>query len=57
MSEDNQAPAIITDHAFRAAWPLWGKCEVCGMAEASHLEAETPYTPTAPRAQKEADGS
>jgi hypothetical protein len=39
----DEAPSIISDHAFepRAQW--WTLCKHCGMAESAHKETKLPF--------------
>lgn len=34
----DEAPAIISDHAFVPRGEWWSLCKICGLAQASHSE-------------------
>jgi hypothetical protein len=47
MPLDGEAGTPTQEHSYVAAMSEpWGLCQVCGLAEASHLRSRGVYTPT-----------
>lgn len=48
MLDGERGTPAVEEHRYVAAMAEpWGLCQVCGLAEASHLRSRGVYTPTA----------
>lgn len=50
--------AAVAAHPFTVAHgPRWERCDICRLAEAAHIRANTPYVSTAPHAVADTDNT